>query len=76
MAFLRVLCRALIFIPRMRILPAKSIKPKSTRQLTIANNMEACQFYRVSLRAKISFNTSYEKFDLSTYVSMDKIYSR
>ena len=55
MAFLRVLCRALIFIPRMRILPAKSIKPssvgKSARELTIANNMEACQFYRVSLRA-------------------------
>ena len=37
-------------------------------RLTIAIKIAACRFYRDPLRAQISFNTSYEKFDLSTYV--------
>ena len=33
--------------------------------------MAACRFCLDPLRAKIIFNTSYEKFDLSTYVLVD-----
>ena len=40
-------------------------------ELTIAKKMAACLFYRDPLRAKIIFNTSYEKFELSTYVLAD-----
>ena len=40
-------------------------------ELTIAKKMTACRFYRDPLRAKIIFNTSYEKLDLSTYVLVD-----
>ena len=33
--------------------------------------MAACRFYRDPLRAQIGFNTSDEKFDLSTYVMLN-----
>ena len=43
-------------------------------ELTIAKKIAACLFYRDPLRAKIIFNTSYEKFDLSTHVLADNTF--